>query len=400
MKTSQKLAVRASEIRQRNAELSEVEKLSDEQKTELRNLKNEYSELETKLQAALLAEDAPEPDTEQRGEETADGETVELRSMLDRASIGSILQAVINGNAPDGVERELQAHFHLRGNQVPLSMLETRAVTPAPSNVQGNQQPIIPAVFPQSVTGFLGIPMPTVPVGDAVFPVLTTSATATAAAKGADVEESTAAFSAELLPPSRLQTSVHHSREDAARFSGMGESLRQNISDVLSDALDREIMRGANGLLTGTNLPSNAASAETTYANFLENLAYGRVDGIYAAMLDDIRLVLGKASFTKAGATYRIPTADTNVHDHLRGRIGGLRVSAHVPAAASMKQQSIVRLGMRRDMVAPIWDGITLIPDEVTRAKQGEIVITAVMLHAVKILRAGGFHKQEIHLGN
>ena len=71
-----------------------------------------------------------------------------------------------------------------------------------------------------------------------------------------------------------------------------------------------------------------------------------------------------------------------------------MRVSAHVPARGERnKQNTIVRLGMRRDMVAPIWEGVTLIPDEITKAADGEIVITAVMLHAVKILRAAGFYK-------
>ena len=55
-----------------------------------------------------------------------------------------------------------------------------------------------------------------------------------------------------------------------------------------------------------------------------------------------------------------------------------------------------MRLGARRDAVAGLWQGVTIIPDEVTRAKQGEIVITAVMLAAVKILRAGGFYKAEV----
>ena len=50
---------------------------------------------------------------------------------------------------------------------------------------------------------------------------------------------------------------------------------------------------------------------------------------------------------------------------------------------------------MARDMVAPIWEGVTIIPDEITKAKSGQIVITAVMLHAVKILRTDGFYKQE-----
>ena len=55
----------------------------------------------------------------------------------------------------------------------------------------------------------------------------------------------------------------------------------------------------------------------------------------------------------------------------------------------------MIRLGSRRDMVAPIWEGVTLIPDEITKAASGQIVITAVMLHAVRILRAEGFFKQQ-----
>ena len=44
-------------------------------------------------------------------------------------------------------------------------------------------------------------------------------------------------------------------------------------------------------------------------------------------------------------------------------------------------------------MVAPIWEGLSLIPDEVTKAASGQIVITAVLLHAVKVVRAAGFYK-------
>ena len=35
---------------------------------------------------------------------------------------------------------------------------------------------------------------------------------------------------------------------------------------------------------------------------------------------------------------------------------------------------------MRRDAVAPVWQGITIIPDEVTKASEGRIVITAILL--------------------
>ncbi len=41
---------------------------------------------------------------------------------------------------------------------------------------------------------------------------------------------------------------------------------------------------------------------------------------------------------------------------------------------------------------------MTIIPDEITKAASGEIVLTAVMLHAVKILRAAAFARKEVQL--
>ena len=72
-----------------------------------------------------------------------------------------------------------------------------------------------------------------------------------------------------------------------------------------------------------------------------------------------------------------------------------MRVSAHIPAVSGNKQNALIRRGMRQDMVAPVWGAVTLIPDEITKAGKGQIQLTAVLLHAVKILRTGGFYKQE-----
>ena len=59
------------------------------------------------------------------------------------------------------------------------------------------------------------------------------------------------------------------------------------------------------------------------------------------------------------------------------------------------KQNAVVRLGSRRDMVQPVWSGVTIIVDEISLAGKGEIEITAVMLMNTKILRVAGFHKQQ-----
>ena len=123
---------------------------------------------------------------------------------------------------------------------------------------------------------FLGVDMPTVDVGDAVYPVLSSSAVADSPAEnaipvGAGIDSeghTTGAFTAEVLSPGRIQASFFYSREDRARFMGMDSSLRMNLTDALADGLDREIIRGTNGLLTGANLADHDAGAETTYANY------------------------------------------------------------------------------------------------------------------------------------
>ncbi len=398
MTNSQRLAVRLSEIRQRLNTIAGLEgdAFTDEIRQEADKLQGEFKAAETQYRSALVAES----DAEARA--ATDGEGAELRALnqlVDRVNLGRIFGAVLEHRATDGAEKEIQDHFKVASNQVPLRLLrvESRAVTPGATNVGQNQQPIIPGVFPNSVASFLGVDMPTVGVGEAVYPVLTTNADVKTPAENAAAAETTGSFSSDVLSPARLQASFFYSREDRARFSGMAESLRENLGSALSDSLDKQIVSGTNGLLTGTNLANHNASAQTDFAGYLSSLGYGRVDGEFAGETGELRLVLGSATYAHAGGVYRNSSVDRNVLDRLREILGGVRVSAHVPAASGTpaKQNTVVRLGMRRDMVAPIWQGVSLIPDEVTKAGTGQIVITAVMLHAVKILRAGGFYKAQ-----
>ena len=398
---AQKLALRASEIRKKLAELAGLDDLTDEQRAEISTLRTEYADVETRAQAFMVADDEPEP-VETR---TGDAEQRELRALIAAASVGAIFSATLEHRATEGETAELQQHLGLAMNQVPLAMLrdETRAVTPAPGEVGQNQSTIIPGVFPDACATFLSVDMPTVGVGEAVFPVLTQNAVVGVPAEGAvpsgtglgTLGETTGSFSAEVLSPSRLQAAFFYSREDRARFMGMDSSLRQNLSEALSDKLDQQILAGANGLLTGTNLADHTASAVTTFADYVASFGYARVDGKYASSTAALRAVMGSATLAHAGTTYRHQNADDLAVERLMAITGGIKVSDHVPAVASNKQNAVIRLGMRRDMVAPIWEGVTLIPDEVTKASTGEIVVTAVMLHAVKILRTAGFYKQQ-----
>ena len=394
MLESQKLAIRASEIRTKLAALAGTDgELSDEAKGEIGTLRTEYQDIEVRYQAQATAEDAKETNV------TESPESTEYRALVDKAELGMIYAATIEHRNTDGAEAELQSHLKIGPNQVPLDLLrfEQRDVSPAPTNVGATEQAVISAVFANSVGSFLGVDQPTVGAGDAVFPVITTRATVAGPFTGSDeAPETTGAFDAELLKPERLQASYFYKRTDAARFGGMSSALRDNLSMALSDALDKEIVSGTDGLLTGTNLPNNNVSAITSYDLFLAQFGFGRVDGRYAGSVADLRSVMGSGSYSRAGAVYRGNASDRTAASELDRLTAGVRVSAHVPAVASDKQNNVVRLGMRRDMVSPIWEGVTLIPDEITQAKKGEIVITAVLLHAVKIVRSEGFRKQQV----
>ena len=395
MKVSQKIALEMSEKREKLNALLAVDEMSEEQRTEMGTHSTRMQQLEVEARAAILAED----EITITRTDVVDGEDRELRSLIGRANVGNIFDAALEHRSTDGPEAELQAHFKLAANSIPLAMLETRAVTPAPGDVGTQQSTIIPGVFPQSCASFLEIDSPTVPVGEHVFPVLSTNADVGAPAENAAQAETTGSFSADVLSPTRLQASFFYSREDRARFAGMDESLRMNLSDALSDGLDKQILVGTNGLFTGTNLANHASTAESSYANYRSELAYGRVDGTYAMGVGDLRIVMGSATYGHAAGVFRSNTAgDRAALEDLMSVVAGVKVSAHIPAVTSKKQECVVRLGSRRDMVAPIWEGITLVPDEITKAATGQIVVTAIMLHAVKILRADGFHKQQLQV--
>ena len=402
MTTEQKLAIRLSEIRSRLNELSGIEKVTPELRTETDSLSTEYADTERRWRAAKIA-DAGKVKDDPDGNGKAKGEGAERRELVERSSLGEIVGAAVDHSQPEGATAELQKELGINGNQVPLALLEARGaveqrtsgVTPAPAtgSIGANQQPIIDFVFPQGAVAFLNIPEPTVGVGEAVYTVLSTAASPGTPAKGADQGHSTAAFSAKVLKPSRIQASVFYSREDAARLAGLDAALRMNLSDALSNQLDQEVLTGTNGLLTGTNLDNNDASSADTFNSYRSRFCYGNIDGSFAAVSSDLKLVLGSDTYSAMATQFRGTSSDVDSLASLMLISGGVRVSANVTATASKKQNGVVRRGMRMDAVAPVWEGVTLILDEVTQAKAGEVVITAIMLFSFDILRKNGFVK-------
>ena len=400
MREALKVALRISEVRQRLNEIgmTKGDALTPEVRSEADALATEYSELETRGRALAVAEESEAADRKIEGLPV----DVEFRALVSAADLGNIVQALVEHRATSGAEKELQDEMGLGANQVPLDMIEHRLVTPAPTDVGANQAPIIPGVFPRSVAGFLGVDMPRVGVGEAVFPVLSTNAVAHTPAENAESADTTGSFTAAVLSPARIQAAFFYSREDRARFAGMGESLRENLNMALADGLDKQLLVGDDGFL-GTDSPLPAitdVTAESAFADY-RSLVYDAtvIDGLYAYGAGDISMVLGPHAYSHAASKYRGNSADDSALDSMMRVMGGVRVSTHIPNVANKDESLVIAKGTTlRNAVAAIWDSITLIPDEITKAAHGQIVITAVMLFSVKIVRAGGFVRKEVQV--
>ena len=391
---------RQSTLRGEFNTLRGVETRSAEQDGRLTALDGELTDSETEFRTAADGLLAEQTTTTAPGGE--DSEARERRELCERANVGDVYNSILEKRQTDGATGEAQAAHGCAPNQIPLAMLatptEVRAVTPTPGASQTEQAETIQPVFATGAGAFLGIDRPTVGMGQAVYPVLTSRPAVGgpyAGSTSTDAPDTTGAFDADLLPPKRIQASFIYRRTDAMQFSGMDSALRMSLNSGLQEKLDLDAIAGDDGLLTGTNLANNNVSAITTFALYLSQFLYGRVDGRYAEQKNDIRVLMGAGTYAHAGSVYQ-SSAYKSALALLEQDSGGVRVSAHVPAVSnSNKQNAIIRLGLRRDMVQPVWGAVTIIVDEVTLSGKGEIEVTAVLGMNTKILRADGFHKQQ-----
>ena len=368
-------------------------------------LESEGKDVETRWRAEVQANPEP-PETRI---DAGSPEDRELRRLIAGARVSDVVQRVLESRSVSGATAELQEHRGLADNQLPIELLAGRArpasevrtngQTSAPSDTQGNQQPITPALFPESQTAWLGCATPTVAVGESVFPVLTTSADVKTPGGGANAADSAAAFTASVLTPKRLQASVFFRLEDSAVFGGMEDALRMNLADALGSGLDKVVIDQFTAASGGLADPGNPGTVTNTLAGFVSEL-YGGVDGVHARSAMDLRWLVNSELYAKLGGLF-----DNNYRDNTVGfftmRSGGLRTSPHMPATSGNIATVITckaGAGFNQNMVAPIWQGVTLIRDEVSQSKAGEVRLTAVMLHNVAILRSAGYQRLEFKL--
>ena len=399
MTPAQKITLRLSQVRSRLNEISglEGEAFTTEIRTEAETLQKEFSDLETRHQAAIVGETEEtttvEPDAELR-------ERVELRS---KASLTTYLQAALQGRQVNGAESELQSAAGI-GNGIPLELwdvpeqrqLETRvdASTGAPGTVGVNLDRIRPAVFANSIAPRLGIEMPRVESGTYASATISTSLTAGSEGKGDAAEATAAAFTVSSVTPKRISARLGIRIEDVASVgqANFESILRENLSLVLSDELDDQAINGVyvqntnndlNGIfqaLTDPDDPGNVAAFDDFAAAHA-----GGIDGLWANTLKDVAIVCGPDTMKLSARTFQSATnykGELSAASYAMQHTGGWWTNKRMPDTASKIQQAILhrkgRMGIRT-AVCPHWNEIS-IDDIYSGSAKGERFFTMHVL--------------------
>ena len=410
MRVSQRLELRASEIRQRLNAISglEGEALTAEIREESDRLGAEFADVETRRRAALIAESSETETTAA----PVDAETRERLELRGRARVGRFAAAALRGVLVDGAESELSAAYGCPG-LVPLELLtegragvEHRAITAAPdSGTAVTPAPILPAVFDQSAAAWLGVEMPIVAAGTAAYPVLTTSVTAGARAKSAAGPETAGVITPFTVVPRRITGAFRIAREDEAMLPDLESALRDNLGSVLTDTVDAQVIAGDNQApnLNGINTQLTDAAAPAagveTFDRFI-SAAASHIEGLHAVSMADIRLLVGAHTYRHAAATFRGANGETSAQTYLASHTGGFRASRRIADPDTNVQAAIVRRSAPgRVAVAPIWQGVELIRDPYTAASTGETILTVLLLMGgVAILRPAAFVQDSFRL--
>ena len=412
MTNEQKIRLRLSQVRQRLNEIAGVEgdAFTDEVRSEAASLQAEFADLETRHQAAIVAEG--EGETRATGDDL-DAEARERLALRSRASLTSYLRAALSGRQVDGPEAELRSAAGI-GDGIPLELWdvpsengETRQDTPtgAPGTVGVNLDRIRPAVFAASIASTLGIEMPRVESGSYASATISTSLSAGSQAKGDAAEATAAGFTVSSVTPKRISARLGIRVEDVAAVgqANFESILRENLALVLSDALDDQVVNGAGGN-SGADLigiferladPSAAPSAIADFDAFASAHA-GGIDGLWANTLKDVAIVCGPATMGLSARTFQTATnykGEMSAAAYATMNTGGWRTNERMPDAATFEsvddvQQAILYRkgrsmmggsGKMRTAVCPHWNEIS-IDDIYSGSASGERFFTLHVL--------------------
>ena len=385
-------------------------------KTRIVELRGELEAAETAFNAAVDTYD--------------ESDTTESRQLSDRIELRNYMTAAMDGKPVSGAEAEFNKEVGLGDtNIVPWEALEERqdvATTVPDDAVQRPRMSLLNRIFENTRVAFLGIRMPSVAMGEPVFPVMSAHSGANSQAtdgsgkpgsfaEGGEVDAGEATFTAKMVSPKRLSARYLWRMEQTTRFP-IEDTLRSDLRIVMGELLDQQILNGKEQTTAGAvasdfnGLIANGASAplgvDVTKANayniqpntlvaFQAGLdsVVSYVDGKAANMANDVRTLIGVETYRRMVQFFRSGDSDATLDWWLRNRLNTSFAVSSIIADKTGGRQQAIQTRRPGDCVAPVWRGITMIRDPYSGAAKAEVSLTAHMLANVELLRTDNWRK-------
>lgn len=272
-------------------------------------------------------------------------------------------------------------------------------LTASADTADENRNETLRRLFHGSVAEFLRVSYRNVPSGAQTFPTFSTGASpstiSATVAKSAAIAATNTAITAETVKPERFGAAYDVHFEDEALLGGVVGLHAEDLARTLRSGLDYKAVGKIETSISNPAVPS----AEAVLADYV-GIPFDEMDGIYAEGTSDVSLLMPTAIFAHAG---KIPSTktDRNVIDLLAMRGTNSRATAKLPApdASGARQdvgEIIVIKANGEGPVAPVWGGVNLITDRVSKARSGNVELTVWMFMNLVVRRSGVFDKVAI----
>ena len=377
------LELRQSEARQELADLLE----SDADNEKIGALNSEMRSLDRQIMGHKLSN--PEPES-RVVEWTPEGR--EIRQLVGRASLGKMMAGIADDGQGNGAKRELRQARNLPDNYIPWDLLEKRAAVDVSGDEEGNTTSWIQRVFPMSAAAFCGVDVVMADVGETLVPVITTGVTIGFVAPGAAQAESSPEAAVTTLTPRRGTGNFPINKEDLAKFPGMEDAWRMELTSAVQNAIDVDLLTlSGKGLLKAGGTNPTDPSDPTTAAEFLADV-YGAVDGAMSSAVNQNKLLVGPETYGYMGGLIYDTGSGMTVADKLASIGVQILVTDNAGPYAANDQDGLVIVGPpRRNAIGVTWRGVEIIRDEFSLAREGQLRFTVAVMWDFENVRSAGF---------
>lgn len=407
MLDSVKIQRRQSEIRQSLAELAGKETPTEDEIRSMGDLDRQYQTNETRLRAALIAEDTERRAAGAELETRTDRQFTELVAGFEMRQVALALD---EGRALDGrtaeVVQELRSQGGFRGVPVPWAALEQRAGETIAGGVPDPIQtrPIIDRLFPDSMAGRMGAQMISIDHGAVEWPVVTSSVTAGwATTELGNVAGPTtyATTDRAMRPDHNLGVQMRISRK-AFKQSGsaLEAAIRRDMQGAMGAAMDAAVFLGSGsdgqplGVITGRatyGIALDEVDAPATWGAFRSSVA-SFMAGNAASGPGAVRAMIRPELWDYMDGAIWDSGSGLTEWDRLTRQIGSVFTTSNALAApAGDPAATMSLLTTSTGGVAPVfvgaWGAIDVIRDPYSDAQSGGLRITALATMDVTVAR-------------